>query len=104
MNPADSGHKGENRIRHSGIKLSARPNVQVSLVIVVAVLMAYWQVRHNDFINFDDDYVVFENEHITKGLTPESLNWAFAFNERSYYQPLAWVSHILDCEIYGLAI
>lgn len=103
INPADSGYKGETRIRHSGIKLSARPNLQVSLVIVVAVLMAYWQVRNNDFINFDDDYVVFENEHITKGLTRESLNWAFSFNKRSYYQPLAWVSHILDCEIYGLA-
>jgi len=103
MNPVDTGSKGENRIRYSGKNLSVRPNVQVSLVIVVAVLIAYWQVRHNDFINFDDDYVVFENEHITKGLTRESLKWAFGFNKRSYYQPLAWLSHILDCEIYGLA-
>jgi len=55
-------------------------------------------------VNFDDNAYVYENHHVKDGLTSESIRWAFSFaeKEKTYWHPLAWLSHMLDCQLYGL--
>jgi len=74
------------------------------LFLVVITLTVYWSVQNYDFVNFDDDLYVTENPHIKEGLTIKSIVWAFSFSEKenTYWQPLAWLSHALDCQLYGL--
>jgi tetratricopeptide (TPR) repeat protein len=64
----------------------------------------YWQVRHFDFINFDDDVYVADNRQVRSGLTKENLAWSFSFQdkEKTYWHPLTWISHMLDVELYGM--
>jgi tetratricopeptide (TPR) repeat protein len=76
----------------------------VCLALAALTLAVYWPVRHHDFINLDDPGYVTENWHIQGGLTRTSLAWAF-FNlhgEHSYWHPVTWVSHMLDCRLFGL--
>ena len=65
----------------------------------------YPHIHNHDFINFDDDIYVTDNSHIKEGLSFQNLVWAFDFNDRNdkvYWHPLTWLSHMLDYELFGL--
>ena len=66
------------------------------------VLGVFWTCANNGFINFDDNVYVTENAHVQQGLSASSVAWAFQSGETSNWHPLTWVSHMLDCQFYGL--
>jgi len=65
-------------------------------------LAAYEPVRKNGFLLYDDDDYVTDNEHVNQGISLKSLKWAFSESHAANWHPLTWVSHILDCELFGL--
>jgi len=82
--------------------LKIRSDLLVCLFLVIAILAVYWQVRNHDFINYDDDLYVTINPHVQAGLTLESITWAFTSTHAGNWHPLTWLSHMLDCRIYGM--
>ncbi|MGD0230520.1 MAG: tetratricopeptide repeat protein [Syntrophorhabdales bacterium] len=76
--------------------------VIISLLLVIAALMAFWQVTHCAFINLDDDEYVTDNRHIQDGLTVEGVIWAFTTGHAGNWHPLTWVSHMADVQLFGL--
>ena len=74
----------------------------ISLFLIIGILAAYWQVKNCDFAGYDDELYVTENENVQAGLTFEGLIWAFTTFRAGNWHPLTWLSHMLDCEIYGL--
>src|SRR6516225_1983882 len=54
------------------------------------------------FFNYDDPQYVSENEHIQAGLSRSTLIWALSTADASNWHPLTWLSHALDCELFGL--
>ncbi|MCP4682686.1 MAG: tetratricopeptide repeat protein, partial [Desulfobacterales bacterium] len=78
--------------------------ISVCLFLIIAAIAVYWQVQNHAFLNFDDNEYVSDNWHVQAGLTLESITWAFSFadKEKTYWHPLTWLSHMLDCELYGL--
>jgi Flp pilus assembly protein TadD len=70
--------------------------------LVLLPLVPYWQVQHHEFINLDDDIYVTQNPEVRAGLSGETLRWAFSFDPVSYWHPLTWLSHMLDCQLFGL--
>jgi tetratricopeptide (TPR) repeat protein len=72
------------------------------LLLAITIITVYWPLKDNHFINFDDDLYVYENENVKKGLTVEGIQWAFRFNDKGYWHPLTWLSHMTDCELFGL--
>ncbi|MCE5250892.1 tetratricopeptide repeat protein [bacterium] len=74
----------------------------VSLVLLLVSLGVYWQTVHHEFTNFDDGEYVSENRFIQKGLTTESIIWAFKTGHASNWHPVTWLSHMLDCQLFGL--
>jgi len=72
-----------------------------SLLVITFVL--YAPVRHHQFLSlWDDDAYVTDNPHVRTGLTLANLRWAFASFEQSNWHPLTWISHMLDCQLFGL--
>lgn len=59
-------------------------------------------VIQHDFINFDDPEYVLENTQVKRGLTLESMRWAFTRVHANNWHPLTWWSHMLDCSLFGL--
>ncbi|MBT6346177.1 MAG: tetratricopeptide repeat protein [Nitrospina sp.] len=76
--------------------------IAISLALIVGIFLAYGQVLGYGFLNFDDNRYVTENKHIAKGLTVESVKWAFTQTYISNWHPMTWLSHMLDIEWYGL--
>jgi tetratricopeptide (TPR) repeat protein len=74
----------------------------ISILLIFAILIAYGQVRNFDFVGYDDELYITENLNVQKGLTAKGLNWAFTTFHSANWHPLTWLSHMLDCELYGL--
>ncbi len=62
----------------------------------------YAPVYRHDFIDFDDAQYVFENWHVANGLTVKGTLWAFTTTHEANWHPLTWLSHMLDCQVFGV--
>jgi tetratricopeptide (TPR) repeat protein len=74
----------------------------LSLILTAVTVAVFWQVTNSEFVNFDDDQYVTENSHVHEGLTREALIWAFTTSHMGNWHPLTWMSHMVDCQIFGL--
>src|SRR5208283_6186599 len=54
------------------------------------------------FVNYDDQTYIYENPVVKKGLTWHGFLWAWGYGEIGHWHPLTWLSHMLDCQLYGL--
>ena len=70
--------------------------------LLLAVGLVFGQTVRHEFIGFDDDVFVYENPHVTAGLTLPGLWWALTDGPFGEWYPLTTVSHMLDCQLYGL--
>jgi tetratricopeptide (TPR) repeat protein len=73
-----------------------------SLILIAVVLVSYSPVTHNGFLNYDDDRYIVDNPHVRAGLTWTTVKWAFTTDEEANWHPLTWLSHALDCQLFGL--
>jgi len=72
-------------------------------LLVIITLPLYLPVLHHGFINgWDDNGYVTENVHVRSGLKPANVVWAFSTFEQSNWHPLTWLSHMLDCQLFGM--
>jgi tetratricopeptide (TPR) repeat protein len=74
----------------------------VSSLLVAAVIAVYLPAIYLKFINFDDTFYVTRNRLVQGGLTWDALRWAFTHAYAANWHPLTWISHMLDCQVYGL--
>jgi tetratricopeptide (TPR) repeat protein len=74
----------------------------ISVLIAAATWMVFGDTLRYDFVNFDDDLYVYNNPWITRGLTLEGIRRAFSHTYCNYWAPLVALSHMLDCQFYGL--
>jgi protein O-mannosyl-transferase len=76
--------------------------VVLCLILALATVGFYNPVVHNGFTNFDDDYYIFHNPHVTGGLSWDTVQWAFTSYYATNWHPLTWLSHALDCQLFKL--
>jgi len=72
------------------------------LLLAAAVLLSYNSITHNGFVNYDDDGNIRDNPHVRAGLTWATVKWAFTNFDAANWYPLTWLSHALDCQLFGL--
>jgi len=79
----------------------ARPRL-VCLALALLTLLLYLPVRQHGFLLYDDPEYITENPVVRAGLTPGGARWAFTTFHAGNWHPLTWLSHMLDCELFGL--
>lgn len=72
-------------------------------LLLLLVAAAFGQTAGFDFVNWDDGVCVYENPHVTGGLSAAGLRWAFTNRDAGIWTPLCWLSHMLDCQLWGLS-
>jgi tetratricopeptide (TPR) repeat protein len=70
--------------------------------LVLIIALTYAQSLWFGFINYDDNTYVYANPKITHGLSVSAVNWAFTHIHSSNWHPLTTISHMLDCQLYGV--
>src|SRR4029450_10959080 len=76
--------------------------VGICLSLAVLTWLVFGQTLWHDFINYDDPRYVYENTKITGGLSISGIAWAFTHIHSTNWHPLTTISHMLDCQLYGL--
>ena len=64
--------------------------------------LVFGETLRHPSINFDDQEYVFENPKINTGLTSTGVLWAFTHSHAENWHPLTSISHMLDCQLFGL--
>ncbi|MFZ0684622.1 MAG: tetratricopeptide repeat protein [Terriglobales bacterium] len=72
------------------------------LLLVAATLVFYNPVVHNQFTDFDDSVYILRNAPVQSGLSWQTVKWSFTTFHAGYWHPLTWLSHALDCQLFGL--
>src|SRR6266403_1330244 len=79
-----------------------RPERRVAVLLAVATLAVYAQVAGHGFVSYDDPDYVSGNPYVRAGLTRTGLSWALTTGHAGNWHPLTWLSHMLDCQLFGL--
>ena len=79
-----------------------RPFAIIALGLVLATAWLYWPVLRCGFLTFDDPEYVTDNPIVQQGLGPDTVLWAFRSGYQANWHPLTWLTHALDCQLYGL--
>jgi protein O-mannosyl-transferase len=94
------------RINSISIALPKTSRRWVTVCVCTFLLALTWivfgQTLWHDFINYDDPRYVYENTKITGGLSLSGIAWAFTHIHSMNWHPLTTISHMLDCQLYGL--
>ncbi len=73
------------------------------MVLLAALTLAvYAPVLTHDFVGYDDGMYITENPRVQSGLTLPNVEWAFTTGYANNWHPLAWLSHMADCQVFGL--
>jgi Flp pilus assembly protein TadD len=91
-------------MKPGGLKsfLEPRRTALVCLLLAVVTLGIYWQVSGFEFTNYDEFTMILQNPYVLGGVTLNGFSWALTTSWFEYWHPLTWLSHMLDCELFGL--
>ena len=79
-----------------------RSSLAIGALLAAAVFVSFLPVLRNGFTGYDDPIYVTANAHVSAGLTWDGLRWAFTRAYASNWHPLTWLSHALDCSLFGV--
>jgi tetratricopeptide (TPR) repeat protein len=82
--------------------MQSQKKLLITLILILSTQVVYWQVKDFNFVGYDDELYVTENSQVQTGISVEGTIWAFTTFHAGNWHPLTWLSHMLDCEIYGL--
>ena len=74
----------------------------ICLVLFAITWAVFGQTLRYGFVNYDDPAYVSENRQIQAGLSWPNVKWAFMHVHSHNWHPLATMSHMLDCQVFGL--
>ncbi|MEN6406833.1 MAG: hypothetical protein ABFC77_10205, partial [Thermoguttaceae bacterium] len=70
--------------------------------LALAVFLVFGQTLGHKFVNIDDPPYICENPMVQRGLSLPGTAWAFTAFHSSNWHPITWLSHMVDCQLYGL--
>jgi protein O-mannosyl-transferase len=88
------------------ITKTVRTQLVLRFAICAALIAITWavfgQTVGHGFVNFDDPIYVSENDNVRAGLNWRGVAWAFTHIHSHNWHPLTTMSHMLDCQLFGL--
>ncbi len=74
----------------------------ICAVLLAITWLVFGRTLGHDFVSYDDHVYVQDNPIVRNGLSVEGLIWAFTHSHASNWHPLTTLSHMLDCQLFGL--
>src|SRR5437588_7874679 len=90
--------------RVSPPSMASKRRVVVGICAALAAItwLVFGQTLRHQFVTYDDPQYVYENAKVVAGLSLEGIFWAFKHTVAGIWHPLTIISHMLDCQLYGL--
>ena len=74
----------------------------VSALLFALVLGTFLPAIRGGFNGLDDPNYITLNPHVQHGFDAREVRWAFVAVRAGNWHPLTWLSHMLDCRLFGL--
>ena len=84
------------------IKQSRWTLIGISIFLIALTWAVFGQTGNYQFVNYDDPLYVLDNAHVRAGLTWRGIAWAFTHVHSQNWHPLTTMSHMLDCQLFGV--
>jgi hypothetical protein len=84
---------------------ASRQAVAVPAVIAclaIGTFLLYLPTGFHSFVDYDDQDYIFDNPHVVSGLSLKNILWAFQTGYAANWHPLTWISHMVDCQVFGV--
>src|SRR5437762_946061 len=94
--------KGRSAVPLTHFTAFGRPDLLILLGLAVVTFAIYAQVIGHQFITLDDPTYIRENPMVNRGVTLGGVAWAFTTFHATNWHPLTWISHMLDCQFFGM--
>jgi tetratricopeptide (TPR) repeat protein len=78
------------------------PRWLICALLAAVTLAVFGRTIANDFVNLDDGFYIYQNPVVTAGLSWKGVVAAFTHGSPANWDPLTTISHMADCEIFGL--
>ncbi len=89
-------------MKKTTVRPAAVPDWAISLLLCAATLAVYSQVHNYAFLELDDVQAIPGNAQIRDGFSWGGIVWAFSTGYAANWFPVTWLSHMLDCQLFGL--
>ncbi len=89
------------RAFRNGKVLHIIPLVLWGVLLAGATIALYSPLNDSLFIHWDAENLVTGNPHIQNGLSWSTIKWAFTSTDAWNWQPLTWISHGIDYQLFG---
>jgi tetratricopeptide (TPR) repeat protein len=76
-------------------------HLAVACLLCGATFAIYLQVRHHDFVNYDDPIYIVNNPSLESGMSLATVGRAFSEPYETNWIPLTWISLQVDHAIFG---
>lgn len=83
--------------------LSHRSLLLSALGLWITTALLFSPTLTQGFLNYDDPDFIISNPWVNSGLTWAGVRHAFFHADMENWQPLTWISHMVDCSLYGLS-
>ncbi len=70
--------------------------------LAIITLLVYAPMLGHGFATYDDPEYITDNPHVNTGLNWREIAWAFQNSQSANWHPLTWISHMTDCQLFGL--
>ncbi|HEY1784406.1 MAG TPA: hypothetical protein VGG30_02620, partial [Pirellulales bacterium] len=71
-------------------------------LLILAVMLVFGRSLWHGFSGYDDGIFVGDEPHVVAGLSWSGFVWAFTDGPLGEWYPLSMLSHMLDCQLYGM--
>src|SRR5438874_6798277 len=83
-------------------EMKGRTKILISLGLAPLVWIVFGQTTHFDWVRYDDLDYVYRSGRVTSGLSFANIAWAFTHFHAANWHPLTTLSHMLDCQLFGV--
>jgi tetratricopeptide (TPR) repeat protein len=80
----------------------APSDLRIYALLTAGIFAAYAPVLRFGFVNYDDPVYIANNSYVSGGIAWSGIVWAFTHSFAGNWFPLTWISHMLDCQLFGL--
>jgi protein O-mannosyl-transferase len=89
-------------MKKAAVQPKAVPDLAIYVALFATILIVYSQVHNFAFLELDDMEAIPANAQVRGGFTWAGILWAFSTGYAANWFPMTWLSHMLDCQLFGL--
>jgi len=76
--------------------------IGICAALAAITWLVFGQTLGHQFVSFDDPQYVYANRDVAAGLSLGGIAWSFTHTIAGNWHPITTISHMLDCQLYGL--